>query len=146
MVLRTDEIRKRLAGAGPTERLDREVYTPAFYAQVYDTLMAEAEAMLRAGRAVVLDATFIDAALRARAERLAAERGVPFHGAWLEAPPEVLEARVAARTGDASDATIEVLHDQLARLAQAAVDWTAVDATAGAAAQAAGWLTARGIR
>jgi aminoglycoside phosphotransferase family enzyme/predicted kinase len=146
VVLRTDEIRKRLVKAGPTERLDREVYTPAFYAKVYDTLMAEAGAMLRAGRAVVLDATFIDETLRARAERLAADCGAPFHGAWLEAPQGVLEARVAARIGDASDATIEVLHDQLARLSLTKVSWTRIDATAEVAAQAEGWLAPRRVR
>lgn len=146
VVLRTDEIRKRLVKAGPTERLDREVYTPAFYAKVYDTLLAEAGAMLRAGRAVVLDATFIDETLRGRAERLAADCGVPFHGAWLDAPQGVLEARVAARIGDASDATIEVLHDQLARLALTNVTWTRIDATAEVGAQAQGWLARRSVR
>ncbi|MDB5416727.1 MAG: hypothetical protein JWP50_146 [Phenylobacterium sp.] len=146
VVLRTDEIRKRLVKAGPTERLDRDVYTPAFYAKVYDTLLAEAGALLKAGRAVVLDATFIDETLRGRAERLAAACGVPFHGAWLDAPTEVLEARVTARIGDASDATIEVLHDQLARVALTNVTWTRIDATAEVAAQAQGWLARPGVR
>ena len=146
VVLRTDEIRKRLVKVGPTERLDRDVYTPAFYAKVYDTLFAEAGAMLRAGRAVVLDATFIDEGLRARAEQLAADCGVAFHGAWLDAPTAVLEARVAARIGDASDATIEVLHDQLARLAQTRIGWSRIDATAEVADQAQAWLARRGVR
>src|SRR6185437_11987463 len=115
MVLRTDEVRKRLAGAGPVDRLARDVYTPEFYASVYDQLFEIAAAVLKAGHAVVLDATFTEPALRAQAEALATGCGVAFHGAWLEAPLAVLEARVAARTGDASDATLEVLHDQIAR-------------------------------
>jgi aminoglycoside phosphotransferase family enzyme/predicted kinase len=143
VVLRTDEIRKRLTGAGPRERLDREVYTPEFYARVYDALFAEAGAMLRAGRAVVLDATFTDPSLRARAERLAADVGVPFEGVWLDAPIEVLEARVAARTGDASDANVEVLHDQMARLDRAALTWTPADAGGDIAAAAEAWLDVR---
>jgi hypothetical protein len=143
VVLRTDEIRKRLTGAGPRERLDREVYTPEFYARVYDTLFAEAGAMLRAGRAVVLDATFTDPRLRARAERLADEVGVPFEGVWLDAPAQVLEARVAARTGDASDANIDVLHDQMARLDRAALTWRPADAAGDVAAAAEAWLDAR---
>jgi hypothetical protein len=142
VVLRTDEIRKRLTGAGPTERLRREVYTPAFYARVYDTLFAEAAAMLRAGRAVVLDATFTDPSLRDRAERLAVEARVPFSGVWLEAPAEVLEARVAGRTGDASDADVEVLHDQIRRLDRDAVRWARVDASDDVEAAARAW-TAR---
>jgi aminoglycoside phosphotransferase family enzyme/predicted kinase len=139
VVLRTDEIRKRLLGVAATEPVGREAYTAAFYAQVYDTLFAEAERMLRAGRAVVLDATFTDPGLRARAEALAARCGAPFAGAWLEVPVRVMEARVAARTGDASDANLEVLHAQIAALDRAAVTWTPVDAAQEVAAAAAAW-------
>jgi predicted kinase len=95
--------------------------------------------LLRAGRAVVLDATFIDPALRARAEALAAEAGVAFRAAWLEAPIEVLEARVAGRRGDASDATVAVLHDQMARLKDP-VAWPKVDTQAPKEAAAKAWL------
>ena len=144
VVLRTDEARKRLVGAGPVDRLAREIYTPEFYAQVYDTVLGAAEALLKAGRAVVLDATFTDPALRARAEALAAGLGVPFHGVWLEAPVELLEARVASRVGDASDATLEVLHDQLARHGGDAVAWTRVDATRPTGEAAAAWLAGGG--
>lgn len=128
VVLRTDEIRKRLLGVAPTEPVSRALYTPEFYTATYDALFGDAEALLRAGQAVVLDATFIDAPLRARAERLAEDCRVPFHGLFLEAPIEVLETRVAARTGDASDATVEVLHDQIERLS-APVGWRRIDAS-----------------
>ena len=37
VVLRTDEVRKRLAGAGPVDRLAAEIYRGEFYARVYDT-------------------------------------------------------------------------------------------------------------
>jgi predicted kinase len=143
VVLRTDEIRKRLLDVPPTQRVDTNLYTPAFYAQTYDTMIADARAMLRAGRAVVLDATFIDPALRARAEQLAAEVGVAFHGVWLEAPAAVLEARVAARTGDASDATVAVLHEQMGRLAPERVAWPRVDARGDLGAAARSWLSQR---
>jgi predicted kinase len=92
---------------------------------------------------VVLDATFTEPSLRARAEALAAACGVPFHGAWLEAPVEVLEARVAGRIGDASDATLAVLHDQIARHGGEAVGWRRVDATALTEQAAETWLAAR---
>ena len=141
VVLRTDEARKRLADAGPTDRLAPEIYTADFYARVYDTMFAEARALLKAGRAVVLDATFIDPALRARAEALATECGVAFHGAWLEAPLAVLEARVAGRVGDASDATVAVLHDQVARYGDQAAAWSRVDAAAPVQSAAEGWLS-----
>jgi len=142
LVLRTDEVRKRLAGAGPVDRLAPETYTPDFYARVYETLFEEARAALAAGQAVVLDATFTEPALRDRAEALAAACGVPFHGAWLEAPLAVLEARVGARVGDASDATLEVLHGQVARHAGQAVGWPAVNAAQATGDAAAAWLGA----
>jgi predicted kinase len=46
---------------------------------------------------------------------------------WLQAPGAVLEDRVAARRGDASDATIAVLR-ATARASAGAGTWTAVDA------------------
>jgi hypothetical protein len=140
VVLRTDEARKRIAGAGHLDRLPREIYTPQFYARVYDTVLETARRALKAGRAVVLDATFTEPALRARAETLAAECGVPFRGAWLEAPLEVLERRVAERVGDSSDATLEVLHDQIARHGSEAVAWPKVDASGSTAEAAQAWL------
>jgi hypothetical protein len=89
---------------------------------------------------VVLDATFTEPALRDGAESLAAECGVPFRGAWLEAPLETLEARVAARVGDASDATLDVLHDQIARHGGKPVAWPKVDAATPTDVAAKAWL------
>ncbi|MCR5872996.1 AAA family ATPase [Phenylobacterium sp. J426] len=84
VVLRTDEIRKRLLGVAPTQGVSRDAYTPEFYVQTYDALFANAAALLKSGRSVVLDATFTSPQLRARAETLAADCGVPFEGVWLE--------------------------------------------------------------
>ncbi|WP_374571461.1 AAA family ATPase [Phenylobacterium sp.] len=142
VVLRTDEVRKRLAGAGPTDSLPSEIYTSAFYDRVYETLFAEAARLLRAGRAVVLDATFLKPELRARAEALAVEAKVPFSGVLLEAPAEVLEARIGGRAGDASDATIEVLHGQIERLARdepPGPAWMRIDASGPAEDAAEVW-------
>lgn len=141
VVLRTDEIRKRLLGVPPTQAVSRDAYTPEFYVQTYDTLFADARAMLAAGRAVVLDATFTSPEMRARAERLAVECGVPFEGVWLEAPLPVLEDRVAGRTGDASDATVEVLRGQLEGL-DPEIPWRRIDTSASAAAAAKAWIAA----
>ena len=47
-------------------------------------------------------------------ERVAIDAGVPFQGLWLTAPAEILVQRVAARRGDVSDATPDVLRQQLA--------------------------------
>jgi uncharacterized protein len=138
VVLRTDEVRKRLARVGPTDPLPPAAYAPEAQALAYARMLDEARALLAAGRAVVLDATFLDHALQGRAQSLAADAGVPFRGAWMTAPLEVLEARVAARSGDASDATVEVLRVQAQRVEPPA-GWLRIDATSPLAPQALVW-------
>jgi hypothetical protein len=92
---------------------------------------------------VVLDATFTQAPLRARAQAVAREQGVAFHGVWLEAPAAVLEARVAQRAGDASDATVETLHRQLAADV-GPLTWRRVDASGPVEASAEAWSAGHG--
>src|SRR5690606_21898199 len=115
VILRTDEIRKRLMGAGPREALPPKAYGPDTHARVYAAMFETASALPKAGRGVVLDATFMEPDQRAQAEACARAAGVAFDGIWLEAPMAVLEARVAGRAGDASDAGRETLRDQARR-------------------------------
>ncbi|PVM87357.1 bifunctional aminoglycoside phosphotransferase/ATP-binding protein [Caulobacter endophyticus] len=126
VVLRTDEIRKRLWNVPSLERLPKEAYTPEVSDRVYDELFRDAELVLKAGRSVVVDAVFIKPEQRARAEALATKLDVAFQGVWLEAPAEVLRARVAARVNDASDADVAVLESQLTR-DTGEIDWRRVD-------------------
>jgi aminoglycoside phosphotransferase family enzyme/predicted kinase len=144
VVLRTDEVRKRLLGVPPTRRLDDRAYSPEFYNRSYDTLLENGRQLLKAGHSVVLDATFIDAGLRARAEQLARECGVPFDGVWLQAPLSTLKARVARRRNDASDATVATLEDQLARLTVEAA-WERVDTSGQAKDAAHRWAKRHGL-
>ena len=115
VVLRSDEIRKRLAGIGPFDRIPKRAYTPRKSAETYGEMLRLARRLLAAGQAVVLDAVYLGPASRKAAERIAADAGVPFHGVWLQGRPEDLRARLAARRADASDADVEVLADQLDR-------------------------------
>ena len=138
VVLRSDETRKRLWKAEPAQTLPPAAYEPSATEAVFDEMFTAAGQMLEAGRAVVLDATFMDAALRLRAAQLAADHGVAFDGLWLEAPAAVLEARIAGRAGDASDATVTTLKAQL-RKPLGDLTWTRIDASRapGQAARAA---------
>jgi aminoglycoside phosphotransferase family enzyme/predicted kinase len=138
VVLRTDEIRKRLWGAPAEAILPGEAYGPAMDEATHAALAADALAVLRAGRCVVLDATFRDPARRRMAEALAIEAGVAFDGVWLQAPAEVLLARVDARAGDASDATAEVVRAQIA--AAGAPDWPTLDVSGEAKDAAGAWI------
>lgn len=139
VVLRTDEIRKRLHGVAATALLPEAAYTSESQIRVYETMFAEAGRLLAAGRAVVLDATFVEPALRARAEALARAAGVPFRGAWLEAKADVLAARIGARAGDASDATLATLRMQLMR-DLGPLAWPRCDASTDVVAAADEWL------
>lgn len=133
VILRSDEIRKRLWNVGPTERLGPEAYAPEQSERIYGRMLEEAALALKAGRGVILDAVFLRPEERAAAEAVAAAVGVPFTGVWLEAPEGILAERIGARTGDASDADAAVMRRQLAR-GPGELDWNRVDASGDAAA------------
>jgi len=128
LVLRSDEIRKRQQGAAPEQRLPQSAYTEAKSTAVFQELARLTALAARAGHAVIADATFMDLAHRSLVETAAQQAGVPFLGIWLSAPQPILEQRIAARAGDASDATVEVLR-AAARTDPGAGAWHAVDAT-----------------
>ena len=112
VVVRSDVERKRRAGIALEEHMPPGSYTEQASAEVYAAILARAERVLKAGYSVVLDAVFAREPERASAEVLAARLGVPFGGIWLDVPKEVAQARVAARTSDASDATPAVVERQ----------------------------------
>lgn len=127
LVLRSDEIRKRLAGRAPEERLGPEAYTPEVSRAVYAELVRLASETVAAGHAAVADAVFLRPEERAAVE--AARGEAPFVGFWLHAPPAVLEGRLAARVGDASDADIAVLRAALTH-DPGPIAWISLDAAA----------------
>ena len=140
LLLRSDELRKRHFGLAPESPLPPEAYTEAVSAAIHEELFMIAEAALRQGHAVALDAMFLDAGHRQKAAEIAARVGVAFQGFWLEAPMEILKSRILARRGDASDATIAVL-ERSAQADPGAMDWHRLDAAGdalGAARQALG--------
>jgi predicted kinase len=115
LVLRSDEIRKRRHGQAPEAPLPPAAYAPAESAAVFAELGRLAAEALRAGHAVIADAAFLRPEEREAIEAVARDCGLPFTGIWLAAPLDVLRARIAARRGDASDATIAVLEAAAAR-------------------------------
>ncbi len=125
--LRTDVERKHMAGVALDQRLPPESYTRAASDAVYARVMAKANRALAAGWPVVIDAAFLDPAERDSAEQLARANGAGFTGLWLEADEATLVGRVKGRKGDASDATADVVRQQLARGA-GAIGWARVDA------------------
>jgi len=111
--LRSDLERKRLCGVGETERLPDTAYARSVTEQVYATLNEKAATVLASGYSVVVDAVHSAPHERAAIARVATSANLPFVGLWLDAPGRVLKDRVTARTGDASDATADVVTRQL---------------------------------
>jgi aminoglycoside phosphotransferase family enzyme/predicted kinase len=133
LVVRSDEIRKRLHGVLPEARLPPDAYTTAANEATNDTLIEHCRTAAASGHAVIADATFLDENIRHRLRAAALQAGLPFLGVWLQAPLSVLEQRIGARTADASDATISVLHRSVQN-DPGPGDWLAVDADNGALA------------
>lgn len=128
VVLRSDEIRKRLWGLGPLEPAPAKAYAEGQSERVYAAMLDGARAGLAAGRAVILDAAFLKPQEREAAQALAADLRVPFEGVWLEAAPETLRARISARRDDASDADLTILERQLSQDV-GRLDWRCCDAS-----------------
>jgi uncharacterized protein len=125
--LRSDIERKLLFGAAETERLPESAYSREATDSVYARLRRKAALALKAGQSVIADAMHGHQAERAAISGIAKETGAPFHGLWLEAPVSVLLDRVARRSGDASDATAEVVR-RFAETEAAPADWHRVPA------------------
>ncbi len=133
--LRSDLERKSAAGIGELDRLPATVYTPEARRRVYVRLHEKARIALSAGCSVVVDAVYSNEPERREIEAVAAEAGVPFLAFWLAAERETLMARVAARRGDASDATSETVAEQLQSVTRPlSPAWVAIDAGGTAAA------------
>jgi hypothetical protein len=114
-VLRSDVFRKRTAGLPPEARLPPSFYTAASDQETWEAMFESADDHLACGTSVILDAVFMRRSERDIAEMLAAKARVPFTGLWLEAPERDRVARVSSRSGDASDAGIDVVREQSGR-------------------------------
>lgn len=145
-VIRSDEVRKELAGLATTDSAAAEVgsgiYTAEWTERTYAECLARAEGRLRAGGRVVVDATFARESHRQMFLQAAAKLCV--RACWLmcELPRDVVRARITARRGDASDANWSVFEHaertwEPASATTAAVQRTISTSNAVAAAQEA---------
>ena len=149
MRLRADVERKRLFGLAPeasSAGVPGGIYGEDASERVFAHLLGVARTLLQAGQPVLVDATFIRRARRRPFIALAQALDMPWRILAFDAPEPVLRERVRQRHaggGDASEADLAVLQDQLAQreplladeAAQAlridtrdAVDWQAWDA------------------
>jgi aminoglycoside phosphotransferase family enzyme/predicted kinase len=131
-VLRSDVTRKLLLGVAPETRLPPSEYRREVTRRVYDELRRRAATALAARYSAVIDAVALRPEERSSFAEVARAAGVPFTGLWLEAPPAKMAERIRARRHDASDASVEVLAEQL-RHDPGPIDWVRIDAGGGPA-------------
>ena len=110
--LRSDAIRKHLAGIAIDQKGNDAIYSAEMTAKTYDRLLALGLALASQGQTVILDAKYDRIDLRDPVLAQAKASGVPVQFLHCEAPIAVLMARVAARTGDIADADVAVLSHQ----------------------------------
>jgi aminoglycoside phosphotransferase family enzyme/predicted kinase len=115
-IVRTDVLRKQLAGVSPETRLDVAAYTPASSERVYAAVVKATAGLLAADQSVVIDGVFAKSAERATIAQTATSNGSSFTGIWLVASDPKRCSRVSDRIADASDADVDVA------MAQANVD------------------------
>ena len=118
--VRADVERKRLFGLAPqasSAAVPGGIYTAEASQRTHEALAQAARCALDAGYTVLVDATFLNPAMRQRFMALATQAQVPCRILSFEAPLAVLRERVRSRQlagGDASEASVQVLESQWA--------------------------------
>ena len=117
VLVRSDVERKRLHGIDPGQAAaappGQGLYRPAASERTYARLAVIARDALASGWSIVVDAAFLERERREAFLQLGLDLGARPALLHCAAPPEVLRRRVAGRSGDASDAGLEVLEAQL---------------------------------
>lgn len=125
VVLRTDEVRKGLAGLGPAvpapAAFGQGLYAPEMTGATYRELLRRARIALAGGESVVADASWHDPAWREAARQLAAGTSADLAEFRCVLPLEKIMSRITGRAGagDPSDATAGVVR----RLAASLEPW-----------------------
>jgi aminoglycoside phosphotransferase family enzyme/predicted kinase len=112
-MLRSDAVRKELAGVATDQSLAPEYYTPEWSQRVYAELARRMVGRLEQGERVVIDANFRQEGQRRMFLDLAIQWGVPALMLHCQASDDVVRERLRQRQGDASDADWNV-YQQLA--------------------------------
>jgi uncharacterized protein len=112
--IRSDALRKHLGNVPLQQRGEAALYSPAMTQNTYDRLLSLGIELARLGHRVILDAKYDRSALRAPVLAAAQAANLPAHILVCQAPLAVLRDRLRHRSGDVSDATVEILERQWA--------------------------------
>lgn len=109
LLLRSDEVRKELAGLPVDEPapapFGEGIYSSASTDRTYATMLARAETALGMGETVLIDASWTSAAHRGRARELAARSDADLVELHCDAPASIAHDRIRRRLTDAADAS-----------------------------------------
>lgn len=112
--LRSDAVRKHLAGIPLEQTGGANLYTAGMNEKTYDRLLELGIILASQGFPVILDAKYDRQAFRQEAIAQAKTHQIPVQIIHCTAPEEVLRDRLLSRTGDVSDATADLLTQQQA--------------------------------
>jgi aminoglycoside phosphotransferase family enzyme/predicted kinase len=110
--VRSDAVRKHLAGIPLQQRGDDRLYTPEMSQKTYKRLVQLGSLLASQGYTIVLDAKFDREQTRQRAIAAATDHDLPLTIVHCDAPLTTLKQRVQEREGDIADATLAVLEQQ----------------------------------
>lgn len=110
--LRSDAVRKHLAGIPLNQKGGDEIYTPKMSDKTYSRLIDLGVQLAVEGYSVVLDAKFDRKEKREAAIAAAKSKNIPLTFIHCQAPEDVLKTRLDQRSGDIADATADVLARQ----------------------------------
>jgi uncharacterized protein len=117
--IRSDAVRKRLAGLSLRTRgdqggvVDSGIYTPEMTQLTYERMLELGIFLAQQGWSVILDAKYDRHALRQAALETALAAQISIQIVQCTAPITVLRDRLQHRTGDVSDATVDILEGQI---------------------------------
>ncbi|MGI0483515.1 AAA family ATPase [Geminocystis sp. CENA526] len=113
--IRSDAVRKHLAGISLEEKGDDSLYSISMTNKTYERLFYLAKLLTKQGFTVILDAKFDRISLRQPMIEFALQENIDLQIIYCTAPLNVLFDRLQKRTGDISDATPELLAKQQAQ-------------------------------
>lgn len=125
--IRSDEIRRQLIGWDEFSKMPQSAYTSEKSAAVYDQMALCAKTVLQSGHSVILDAVLDREDDQLAFEQIARDIQIPFTGIWINVDRTIMAQRIEGRHRDASDATVDVLDQQILRNNKKRDTWHQLD-------------------
>lgn len=112
--LRSDAVRKQMAGISVQEKGGAELYTAQMNQKTYDRLLELGIKLANQGWTVILDAKYDREAARTNAIAQSKNHHLPIEIIHCQAPDAILRDRLSTRTDQVSDATADLITQQQA--------------------------------